>query len=199
MAPKKAAAKKALAAPAEQSTALLGGLDHHEADDEKPLVAVQPGDETQVQPDTPSEKEGQAAKEELKSPTSSVGSGSIKRKMQQNMVNQLKIAKKRLANGTEQEGDEEKVQLYDRYLALGRFDQEKELLLEQWSKDKSCGWWKTYEESRGQSFKQADEGLDGWGSRSRCLMFGSRKCCLMFQILYRMLISYLGEPPNILL
>jgi hypothetical protein len=178
MAPKKVAAKKALAAPVERPPALAETEEEHED-----LLLEIPGSETQ--PDTPKEKEGSAAKEEVKSPSSSVASSSVKRKLQQNMVNQMKNAKKRLENGTEQEGDEERVQIYDRYMALGRFDQEKELLLEQWAKDKSCGWWKTYEESRGQTFKQADDGLDGWGSRSLCLMFGSRKCCLMFHFYRR--------------
>ena len=149
MAPKKIAAKKASAAPT---------LSGQPTDDEKPLVSEQP--------ESPS-KEGLTAdietKDEVKSPASS--SASSKRKLQQNMVNQLRTAKKRVQDGSDQEGDQEKVQLYERYMSLGRFDEEKNSLLEQWAKDKQCGWWKTYEESRGQSFKKADEGLEGWGSR----------------------------------
>ena len=100
-------------------------------------------------------------KQEKQSPSES----SHKRKVQQNMVNQLKLAKKRIEDGTEHEGDEERVQLYDRYVSLHRLDKEKETLLEMWEKDKSLFWWRTYEESRRQSFKTTDDGLQGWGSR----------------------------------
>lgn len=116
-------------------------------------------------------------KSELPSPASSAG----RRKAQQNMVNQLKSAQARVDSGKVLPGDEEKVAIYTRYRALGKFDDEKELLLNMWSKDKSCGWWKTYEESRGSNYKESTDGLSGYGSRYIHNLF-------MFAVL---LLSYL--------
>ena len=83
----------------------------------------------------------------------------------QNFLNQLKQAKKRIEEAKPLPGDEEKNQLLEKYSKLNRYDSEKSKLLELWSKDKSLGWWKSYEEVGGSMYKEKAEGISGWGSR----------------------------------
>ena len=85
--------------------------------------------------------------------------------MQQNMLNQLKASKSRIMAGRPAEGDEEKAAALDRYQSLSRFSSEKRQMLELWSKDKSCGWYRTYEEHKGSKYQEATKGLVGYGSK----------------------------------
>ena len=83
----------------------------------------------------------------------------------QNFLNQLKQAKKRIEDAKPLPGDEEKNSLLEKYSKLSRYDSEKTKLLELWSKDKSLGWWKSYEDFGGSTYREKAEGISGYGSR----------------------------------
>ena len=84
---------------------------------------------------------------------------------QQNLLNNLKSAKKRIEDGRPQPGDESKLELLHKYQSLDRYSSEKKDLLERWNKDRSVGWWRTYEDSKGSEYKETEEGMKGYGSR----------------------------------
>lgn len=83
----------------------------------------------------------------------------------QNFLNQLKQAKKRIEDDKALPGDQERNSLLEKYSKLSRYDSEKAKLLSLWSKDKTLGWWKTYEEVGGSTYSEKAEGISGWGSR----------------------------------
>ena len=87
------------------------------------------------------------------------------------MLNQFKSAEQRVQEGKEVPGDEDKVAILKRYTSFGKFSEQKDQLLSMWAKDKTCGWWKTYEESRGQTYKETSDGVSGFGSRPNHVSF----------------------------
>ena len=89
--------------------------------------------------------------------------------LQQGLLNNLKSAKKRIEEGRPQPGDENKVELLQKYQSLDRYSSTKKDLLERWNKDRSVGWWRSYEDSTGSEYKEVEEGVKGYGSRhSNC-------------------------------
>ena len=83
----------------------------------------------------------------------------------QNMIGQLKNAKARIEQGKPRDGDDEKVEMLEKYQSLGRFSDEKKDILAKWAADKTCAWWRSYEESKGEKYKEDSEGMEGYGSR----------------------------------
>ena len=83
----------------------------------------------------------------------------------QNLLNQLKGAKTRVDSGSESEADATKAHILEKWQSLAKFDEEKKTILELWNKDKSCSWWKQYEETKGSIYKETKQGLSGFGSR----------------------------------
>jgi hypothetical protein len=111
----------------------------------------------------------------------STSSASIDKAFCQNMIGQLKNAKARIENGKPADGDEEKVQMLEKYQSLGRFSEEKKDILARWTADKTCSWWRTYEESKGEKYKEDSEGMEGWGSRS--VQFRIWNTCLSLELM----------------
>ena len=89
----------------------------------------------------------------------------LHKKTSQNFLNTLKQARKRIEDAKPLPGDDEKDSLLEKYSRLSRYDSEKTKLLELWSRDKSLGWWKSYEEVGGSMYKERAEGISGYGSR----------------------------------
>ena len=87
------------------------------------------------------------------------------KKRQANMLNTLKRAKQRVEEGRAIEGDEDRVACLTKYQALGRYDEQKQLLLANWEGDKGLQWWKSFEEKQGWCMKRDETALEGHGSR----------------------------------
>ena len=102
----------------------------------------------------------------LDEPTTEINAEVIdRRRNQQNMIDQLKEADKRMLEGRAQPADEHKVAMLHKYRSLSRFDAEKDKLLSMWAKDKSCERWKTYDNTMGTKYTETAEGVSGFGSR----------------------------------
>ena len=85
--------------------------------------------------------------------------------LQQGLLNNLKNAKKRIEEGRPQPGDENKVELLQKYQSLDRYSSTKKDLLNKWKADRSVGWWRSYEDSSGSEYKEVEDGVKGYGSR----------------------------------
>ena len=103
--------------------------------------------------------------------TDSAGAGSstdaVHRGELSNMLTQLRGAKKRLAANQSKNVsiDTAKSHLLEHYEKWSRSSDEKRALLDKWRTDKTCSWWVTYQEEKGQETTAATESYGGMVSK----------------------------------
>ena len=87
------------------------------------------------------------------------------RKDMNNLINQLKAAKKRIEQGKPNPGDEQKVEAMGFWNSLERIDQKKHEILNKWRQDKSFNWWQTYQKTQSVENIKEKEKMEGYGTR----------------------------------
>lgn len=108
------------------------------------------------------------------------GEADTSRADQQNMINQLKAARTRLASKTSLDAatDEKKVAMLETYQSLNLRDPKKNEMLLKWKADKSLQWWGNYQETHSVGTVRMQEEYEGYGTKCFACIIISCRCVI---------------------